>query len=598
MAEAFRLAASVNGVACLGVSLSKHLYNFSSQTIGLEANNKVARIATNITLFATLLKHVAAVMQDSGSLASTEATETVKHIVRECEALFQQIRHLTELPGMNPSSQKGDSPGFKRSVSFRRNIKIYFEQPKIDALLSQLEYLKTTLSVLIQTLHLAAMTARINGTKQSQAQQDEQVQQERLHIETLVMARQLSVIVLQEHVEAHKRRSSAEDEEYVMPTGYISPSGSEATVELERPRLLTDSADSSLMLVRREGGHLEFLDTATARNQGTQTPSTTSARDSVVDKLLRHWTVAPLSRELPIPDPNSTAGKGVQKVTGLNKASPLESEGETAVSDTEESDAATLVPTSPSVFFTAGNSTLGPPPRGPARVQPGASSSSKTGSGQSTESHDILTQTRPSSRRLSSHKRLSGSDTGRRSATEPPILVEDRRVFRSPQPIADGLSKPPGIPPPVSMPSPAVSTLGPTRAASSGGITYPPTKGMPRPPQLHSDSESDSSIEEDSDDEDIEIPWRITIGKQFWAFLDNHLTRHNNPDGTYHWIWKHEHACTEIADHWVSEAALKEKKYDYQRVSATEAGDSESGGRWLIQKPLSWVCIRACSVQQ
>ena len=183
--------ASIVGIAGVGIKLSKTLYQVGHKTVS--ADHNIHRVATNVTLFSGMLKQVGAVLHSSESLHTPEAIETVEQIVRECEITFKEI--TTIVVSATNTDKTDDRPiganNRRRRLSVLTRAKWYFEQPKVDWLLAQLECLKTTLSLFIQTLGLAALTASLKQAESNKTHLVERIESERMHVETLIMARQI-----------------------------------------------------------------------------------------------------------------------------------------------------------------------------------------------------------------------------------------------------------------------------------------------------------------------------------------------------------------------------------------------------------------------
>lgn len=120
--------ASIVGIAGVGIKLSKTLYQIGHTTTN--AGHNINKIATNVTLFSSSLKHVGVVLQDQHSLHSPEAIETIEQIVRECESVFQEITKIV-YSAKNKGKTLCEPVGAndrRRRLSVVARAKWYFEQ--------------------------------------------------------------------------------------------------------------------------------------------------------------------------------------------------------------------------------------------------------------------------------------------------------------------------------------------------------------------------------------------------------------------------------------------------------------------------------------
>jgi len=336
MTELDIIASSILDIAQVGAYLSQKLYAVGSSA-ALPAPHNIHRAATSVTLFAGLLKHVAIVLEGNGKLLSREGEGFVGNLVGQCEVLFEEIEGMLGGGGDEEEEDKAAGKSKKR-VSMLRRIKWRFEQPRVDWLMAQLEYLKTTLSLLIQTVNLAAVTAQLRKTEVSELgeagkrKEINSMGQERVHVEALVVARQLSMIALRQFDED-------EDEEDEEAEGQ-----SDDSERTNRPKLLKQGSTYNSTLVSKKNMAKDVLDDFSNGND-TLFPMTRHSH-AVVDTLLSRWTV------LPPPYTELGGGSPVEKIEeALSKQTkPLANVGlrltESALS-TSRSDNNTSTPPSP-----------------------------------------------------------------------------------------------------------------------------------------------------------------------------------------------------------------------------------------------------------
>lgn len=641
--------ASIVGIAGIGIKLAKTLYQVGHKTAN--ANHNINRIATNVSLFASMLKHVGSVLDDAHSLHSPDAVETVKQIVRECESTFKEIADIIVL-ARDKSEGSKDPPlanGSKRRINMVARAKWYFEGPKAEHLLAQLEYLKTTLSVLLQTLNLAALTAKVNATLGHSEKSPEIVQQERLHVETLIVAQQLSVHSLretQEKLGAESTRPSTPSEDPSLESRYH--------------KLLTQGSQTSLQMVRLGNADLEFLDRrpSLANSDGAPLEHSNSRPEAFIDDLLAKWTVGP-EEKLLRPRENGT----------IEEEEEEEEEEELERQATPVPAATRSKPDAPEV---TGNASSQPVPNvkiAPSTSPPAVAAVSPTTRPPSQQwtsprsdiatlaSRDVRSPRAPSSLDYAPSETSSSSPsvvthplrgTLERSITNPegdgmPTLnaFHDHHSLQpssSANRNANTSIPPPQLAQHQRAPAPYYANgLGPLMAgaaAASGNAHLSPGWGNYRQPYVSdedstwSPSDSDGSTPSPQErkspvrprresttstasrhgrhtsqqgarrgdaGDGLGIPWRIRISSsKYFDFRDDMLVGPRTPylpSEHRSWIFSQEHAYTELSKKWVCEEALVEMRYSHTELrdehdAAAIAG--EEGG-WRILSPLKFV---------
>lgn len=136
----FALAASILQVAGAGVKLSKTLYDFGSTASS--AGEQTDFIARNVTLYSGVLQTLGQRLQDDASVHSTDALDLAKELQEQSDYVFERIRELLR-----------GSTGNGETLSFMQKIKWAFRKGRVDYLVAQLEYLKSTVSLLVQILY-------------------------------------------------------------------------------------------------------------------------------------------------------------------------------------------------------------------------------------------------------------------------------------------------------------------------------------------------------------------------------------------------------------------------------------------------------------
>lgn len=295
--------ASILDVAQAGVYLAQELYAVVASTAtpalpppALPPPHNIHRVAGDIALFVSLLKHAAAVFasEQSGAaevrLWSAEAEELVGSVVGECEALFREVEAMlgeNRKEDHEHARETGQklAVGKKKKVGALQRVLWCFEQPRVQWLLARLDYLKITLSVLLQVLNLAAVTAQVRGNEMREGhvgdEERARVRQERVHVETLVMARQLSLITLKQHEDEEAGEESGGDE-----SEEESDDGDEAKRE---PKFLTQASktSSTVLTVKRRLENTNILDEFSDEQMALSPILRHST--TIVDRLLDKW---------------------------------------------------------------------------------------------------------------------------------------------------------------------------------------------------------------------------------------------------------------------------------------------------------------------
>lgn len=125
--------------------------------VGVELANadvEIQSIARGISLFSLMLKQVGMTLEESESIASQSALDTVKEITGQSQLVFDEIKNMVEMV------QKRDDKGNLRSITVAQRVKWCFKKQRVQYLLGQLESLKLSLSIMLQTLQLGKRIAK------------------------------------------------------------------------------------------------------------------------------------------------------------------------------------------------------------------------------------------------------------------------------------------------------------------------------------------------------------------------------------------------------------------------------------------------------
>ncbi len=112
------------------------------------ADIEIQIIIKKISEFSLMLKHVGKIMDESRTIASQSAIDTVTDIKRQSEKDFDEIKNMIEIV------QKRDEDGHLSGIEVAEQVTMSFKKRKMQYYLGQLEYLKDSLAIMLQTLEL------------------------------------------------------------------------------------------------------------------------------------------------------------------------------------------------------------------------------------------------------------------------------------------------------------------------------------------------------------------------------------------------------------------------------------------------------------
>ncbi|KAL2852238.1 hypothetical protein BJX68DRAFT_62179 [Aspergillus pseudodeflectus] len=149
MAEPIGLAAGILALAEAGFKLSKTLHGVGSSIAN--ARSELTELAGELDNFASVLVSVGEVIQrsdnDGGLSSSDNLVKVTEQILDKCGLEFEKIRKMVKLP-VAVTTGSGSIPAWDR-------IRWSIRKSKTTRLKVSLEYSKTSLMLMLQTLHLA-----------------------------------------------------------------------------------------------------------------------------------------------------------------------------------------------------------------------------------------------------------------------------------------------------------------------------------------------------------------------------------------------------------------------------------------------------------
>jgi hypothetical protein len=135
MAEAAAVA-TVVGIASFGIQLTEILYNFSATVSS--AREEAGYIASHLSLYSNVLDILSERINDEEPVLSTAALELIDELQIRSRKLFKTIE------GLLPDVKHG-----KKSPSLLQKIKWNFRKPKVALLVGELDYLRSTVQLLV-----------------------------------------------------------------------------------------------------------------------------------------------------------------------------------------------------------------------------------------------------------------------------------------------------------------------------------------------------------------------------------------------------------------------------------------------------------------
>lgn len=195
------VAASVAGVAAVGVQLSQTIYDLISTFY--EAEKEMSSIANDLSLLAMVLNELEGVLRRDSRVYRRRMVRVVNEILNNCESVFQSISTYVSINPQNTTS----------SMRFQRKVRWYFQRPRVAPLQAGLESMKSTLNVLLHVVHLARVTEAAesfipnSGTVYTQAD----VHKERRVLVGVVLDNRRSILSLKQIEEDRDRGQNLRD---------------------------------------------------------------------------------------------------------------------------------------------------------------------------------------------------------------------------------------------------------------------------------------------------------------------------------------------------------------------------------------------------
>jgi hypothetical protein len=132
------IVASIIGISTFGVKLTLRLYEFGSTTSS--AKQETDRIAKHVTLYSNVLEILAERLEADAPLISEAAIDLAEELYDQSDELFRRIKALL------PRKDAQDKMPFLQKVAWN------FRKTKVDMLIGELQYLKSTVHLLVTVI--------------------------------------------------------------------------------------------------------------------------------------------------------------------------------------------------------------------------------------------------------------------------------------------------------------------------------------------------------------------------------------------------------------------------------------------------------------
>jgi hypothetical protein len=142
--EAVSVIASILGISSFAIELTTTLYEFGDAVTS--AKEQTGRIAQNISNYSTVLELLQERLEADGPIYSQKALHIVEQLSQQSQELFDAIRKLI------PWSPPWTGPKWRQKIPWA------LRKTKADLLVGQLEYLKSTLSLLLDVVYAGKQT--------------------------------------------------------------------------------------------------------------------------------------------------------------------------------------------------------------------------------------------------------------------------------------------------------------------------------------------------------------------------------------------------------------------------------------------------------
>ncbi|KAL1635667.1 hypothetical protein SLS58_010170 [Diplodia intermedia] len=189
MADPLSIVGSIVGIAATGVSVSLTLYQFAEE-VGSAAKD-AKQIGSEISNFCFILRILASTLEEADAASVLHCKDVAEKMNERCLGMFVEIIEL-----VHELQRHVGIPGESGS-KWSKRIRWALQKPRIMYLRASLDTYKATLSLMLETLHLADKIAKRKTIFSDVADPEDDGQQRSL-IESLERAHRASITELQE----------------------------------------------------------------------------------------------------------------------------------------------------------------------------------------------------------------------------------------------------------------------------------------------------------------------------------------------------------------------------------------------------------------
>ncbi|KAF7511438.1 hypothetical protein GJ744_004627 [Endocarpon pusillum] len=261
------LAAGVIGISTFGIQLTRTLYEFGSTASS--AKEQTDYIARHVTLYASVLDLLSERIDEEDPILSSKAYDLVEELGDQSYNLFHKIEKLLPVRG-------------KDDLTFFEKIKWNFKKSKVELLVGELDYLKSTVHLLVSVIFAGKRIRSYNKPKTRTNKRTLETEKEK--VQTCSLKAQNAIV---EHLDASEQLPILKEEADRQERDEIEPSEL-----LPRP----SSECNAVVLVSRQNDAIASFQNSLALVNGAAKRRKTVLDNSVhlLHDLLLQWTTVNL----------------------------------------------------------------------------------------------------------------------------------------------------------------------------------------------------------------------------------------------------------------------------------------------------------------
>lgn len=303
---------SIIGTAGEGFRLSLELQLVGQQPLLREelasADVEIQMIIKKISEFSLMLKQVGKIMDESRTIASPKAIKTATDIKVQSEQDFDEIKNMIEI------EQKRDEEGHLCGIEVAEQVTRSFKKRRMQYLMGQLEYLKDSLAIMLQTLelgkeiasaqyvlHFVKVPIRLIGSSEGtkRAPSWKVMRQERAEIQNMIVVQHWSFSELEKLYRLAEKEAILEvdsSRQESPPPSYdaANPQPPNATLTIRvgssPPRPPQEAEHAKAMVPFSGERSLEVMKHSMEQASAREEEALSAKVNDIVDHLLDEWT--------------------------------------------------------------------------------------------------------------------------------------------------------------------------------------------------------------------------------------------------------------------------------------------------------------------